>query len=454
MVRPCIVGGCSNTTRDGISLHKFPSNILTRRQWILKVKKTRADWKKPSAFSEVCSDHFSEDCFESIADKLGLRMKRILKPNAIPTIFKSRPYNKTKSRTSTALQKRERARTVSATDMKRWNMKQMVKVMHLLVYLKLISPLKMMAILLRLFAIMNCACISEATFYSRQMKYLRQAVSNVWKEHQNSMLTVLQVEKKPLILGGDGRCDSPGFSTKNGSYTFLEIEHNVVLNIELVQSNEVSGSTNMEKECFMRGMKIFEVYDLPIKMLVTDRHKQLGKYIREDLPQIDHKFDVWHIAKSFRKKVKKLAKRKGCEEVGSWIKRMVNHLYWAAMSSEDGDPEMILEKWLSLRRHIHNKHHGHGTKYKKCAHGRLRKRRWLKYNTKQSDQLLSVINNIRLCSDTSKLSNSYQTSCLEAFHSLINQYAPKHAVVWQHSIKITILAESKPLLEKVKNAII
>lgn len=110
MVRRCIVGGCSNTTRDGISLHKFPSNTLRRRQWILEVKKTRADWKEPSAFSEVCSDHFSKDCFESIADKLGLRMKRILKPNAIPTIFKSRPYNKTKSRMSKALQK---TRTVS-----------------------------------------------------------------------------------------------------------------------------------------------------------------------------------------------------------------------------------------------------------------------------------------------------------------------------------------------------
>ncbi|XP_011403049.1 PREDICTED: THAP domain-containing protein 6-like [Amphimedon queenslandica] len=242
MVRRCIVGGCSNTTRDGISLHKFPSNILTRKQWIPEVKKTRANWKKPSAFSEVCSDHFSEDCFESIADKLGLRMKRILKPNAIPTIFKSRPYNKTKSRISTALQKRERARTIlilsnrpakliliiviavqsayhdeessievdSGSEnlepdstlkvdvsiqaepirkrnlkcqvrelkkkcentckriengvqcnllepsqsgtileemfLKTWNMKQMVKVMHLLVYLKLISPLKMMAI--------------------------------------------------------------------------------------------------------------------------------------------------------------------------------------------------------------------------------------------------------------------------------------------------------------------
>lgn len=73
--------------------------------------------------------------------------------------------------------------------------------------------------------------------------------------------------------------------------------------------------------------------------------------------------------------MEKLAKKSGCEEVGGWIRSMVNHLYWSAMSSDD-DPGMILEKWKSLGNHIHNKHRGHGTKYKKCAHGRLKKRKW------------------------------------------------------------------------------
>ena len=58
------------------------------------------------------------------------------------------------------------------------------------------------------------------------------------------------------------------------------------------------GSTNMEKEGFIRGMKIFEEYELPVKLLVTDRHKQLSKWIRENLPHIQHRYDVWHVAKS------------------------------------------------------------------------------------------------------------------------------------------------------------
>ena len=49
------------------------------------------------------------------------------------------------------------------------------------------------------------------------------------------MLTTLQVEDKALVLGGDGRCDSPGFSAKYGSYSFMELDYNVVLHVELVQ---------------------------------------------------------------------------------------------------------------------------------------------------------------------------------------------------------------------------
>lgn len=59
---------------------------------------------------------------------------------------------------------------------------------------------------------------------------------------------------------------------------------------------------------------------------------------------------------------------------------MINHLYWSAMSTEDGDSEMIIEKWRSLGRHIHNKHDGHGQKYTKCSHGHLKRRKWLKYS--------------------------------------------------------------------------
>ena len=67
---------------------------------------------------------------------------------------------------------------------------------------------------------------------------------------------------------------------------------------------------------------------------------------------------------AFRKKVAKLAKEKECEIIGEWIRSMINHFYWCAFSTKDGNGEVILEKWLSLINHIHNKHRGHGKVYK------------------------------------------------------------------------------------------
>ena len=48
----------------------------------------------------------------------------------------------------------------------------------------------------------------------------------------------------------------------------------------------------MEKEGFVRGMGIFAEYELPVETLVTDRHKQLSKLVRENLPEVSHRFDV------------------------------------------------------------------------------------------------------------------------------------------------------------------
>ncbi len=46
---------------------------------------------------------------------------------------------------------------------------------------------------------------------------------------------MLQAFGEPLSLGGDGRSDSPGHSAKYGSYTLTDLEHNAVLDVELVQ---------------------------------------------------------------------------------------------------------------------------------------------------------------------------------------------------------------------------
>ena len=81
MPHRCVAGGCSNTSKDEVSLHGWPSNPQVARQWTKAVRNTRADFK-PTASSKLCSSHFSDDSFETqsvIAQSLGLKMKKKFK---------------------------------------------------------------------------------------------------------------------------------------------------------------------------------------------------------------------------------------------------------------------------------------------------------------------------------------------------------------------------------------
>ena len=39
----------------------------------------------------------------------------------------------------------------------------------------------------------------------------------------------------PLNIGGDGRCDSPGYSAKFGSYSVMDLDQKKVIDVQLVQ---------------------------------------------------------------------------------------------------------------------------------------------------------------------------------------------------------------------------
>ena len=89
MVKRCVAAGCSNTNADGVSLYKFPKNEALRSQWIKQMQRFRAEWTA-TAYSVLCSKHFSDDCFEpasQIAATFGMQKSRRLKPDAIPTLF-------------------------------------------------------------------------------------------------------------------------------------------------------------------------------------------------------------------------------------------------------------------------------------------------------------------------------------------------------------------------------
>ena len=57
----------------------------------------------------------------------------------------------------------------------------------------------------------------------------------MFKHHQSNLLNDIKAQGEELVLGGDGHCDSPGHSAKHGCYTLMDLEHNKILDSQLVQ---------------------------------------------------------------------------------------------------------------------------------------------------------------------------------------------------------------------------
>lgn len=81
MVQTCSAYGCKNRYHKDkdISFHKFP---LARPdvcdKWVTAM---RRDNFKPTKYSNICSQHFTKDCFKRECNN------RVLKDNAVPSLF-------------------------------------------------------------------------------------------------------------------------------------------------------------------------------------------------------------------------------------------------------------------------------------------------------------------------------------------------------------------------------
>ena len=54
----------------------------------------------------------------------------------------------------------------------------------------------------------------------------------------------------------------------------------------------------MEKHGLIKCVEsIFHESGLQIQTLVTDRHPQITKFVRENMKETEHVFDVWHVFK-------------------------------------------------------------------------------------------------------------------------------------------------------------
>ena len=93
------------------------------------------------------------------------------------------------------------------------------------------SPAKV----LRVMKHMNVPTIAYSTFMQHQRTYLHPGVERTYRQQQSILLNDIKAEGREVILGGDGRCDSPGHSAKYGSYSLMDVEQNKILDSQLVQ---------------------------------------------------------------------------------------------------------------------------------------------------------------------------------------------------------------------------
>ncbi len=304
---------------------------------------------------------------------------------------------------------------------------------------------------LRMLQILNVATYTRQTYQRHQREYLIPTVINSWKAQQEDLLNELRLIEGGVQLAGDCRNDSPGHSAKYGTYTLLEQTTKKVIDLQQVQSNEAGNSNACELLGFRRGMSFLtETHGLTVRSLVTDRHRSIAAFVRDDLKvnnprcrELQHYNDVWHTAKGLGKKIIKIGV--SSPEVMLWKKSIVNHVYYtAATAPAENRRAFLRDMWLSVDNHIHDVHEHDSEYYPYCDHVHLiydRNKEWLARDTVGSIKLSELLTSDRVVKDIQNLTPDFQTSSLEAFHSLVVHFAPKHTHFgWLGQMARTMLA--------------
>ena len=60
---------------------------------------------------------------------------------------------------------------------------------------------------------------------------------------------------------------------------------------------KVREATIIENDGLMRAGKYLEENGLKVATLVTDRHIQISKWVKENMSETDHRYDIWHLVK-------------------------------------------------------------------------------------------------------------------------------------------------------------
>ncbi|XP_073451452.1 uncharacterized protein [Aquarana catesbeiana] len=279
------------------------------------------------------------------------------------------------------------------------------------------------------FYLLGLCGISQATYYRNQNYYLFPIINHHWYEERKDVLT--KIGQCTVALAGDGQCDSPGFSTKYCTYTFLDLNTDKIIDFQVEQSKTGVSSVSLGKIAFVKALQRLKDDNVKIKIIATDRHVSIRKLLKEQHKGIIHKFYVWHFAKSIGNKLHQASKRRNSHELAAWVSPAKNHLWWCASTCKH-NVELLKEKWMSLVFHASNIHSWtDGQLYKQCSHEEMlhneeEEHVWLLEGSAALQRMKDIVHDPRILKDLEHLSTFCHTGNLEVFHSMTLKYRTKH----------------------------
>lgn len=126
---------------------------------------------------------------------------------------------------------------------------------------------------------MNLHFVSSTTFSRFQTLYAVPGIRDLWDKMKEVVWKVF--EKDVLVLCGDGRMDSPGFSAKYCVYTMMEHYLNVIVDLEVIDKRETGGNSTLMEKMGCKRLLERMMHSLNLEELVTDASKVIMKMVRE-----------------------------------------------------------------------------------------------------------------------------------------------------------------------------
>ena len=108
----------------------------------------------------------------------------------------------------------------------------------------------------------HCLLYSTFVAYHRNQRfYAAPAINQMYEKRQKDILISPEFQGRQLVVCGDSRMDSPGFSATKATYSFMEHDSNIVLHMEHGDKRQV---------CCVYHVHVYK-YACMLKMYSTSR---------------------------------------------------------------------------------------------------------------------------------------------------------------------------------------